>query len=317
MQVLLSLTHSSAVRCLTFSSDSQLLACGCEDGTISVWDVETGTAKFKCVGHSAAVLCVAFASDAHSIIASGSADKTLRTWEANSGQSKNVVGHHSAAGCKCPPPSATQKSKCKPLPGCQAGGHAGAVSSLVFASDGTRIISGSHDRSLRVWHAATLAEERTLVPPQPGQGELEKPVTSISLSPRSSHVLAGLVGGGTKLIDMQTGNTEVQLRGHKHTVTVVAFAGSVAATCSDDGTLRLWDSKTGKLNATFRGHRRRVTCIAVSPDGKRILSGSSDSDILVWDAAWAMEGTRKSEPLDAAEKLLLRVGGGESQKILR
>ena len=42
---------------------------------------------------------------------------------------------------------------------------------------------------------------------------------------------------------------------------------------------------TGQLLNTLEGHSANVTSVAFSPDGNRIVSGSYDSTVRVWDAA--------------------------------
>ena len=43
--------------------------------------------------------------------------------------------------------------------------------------------------------------------------------------------------------------------------------------------------RQGQRNSSpSRGHSDRVTCVAFSPDGKRIVSGSQDETVKVWDA---------------------------------
>ena len=45
----------------------------------------------------------------------------------------------------------------------------------------------------------------------------------------------------------------------------------------------MWDLEAGKETLTLRGHAGEVTSLALSSDGKRLFSGSSDNTIKVWD----------------------------------
>ncbi|MEO1527598.1 MAG: WD40 repeat domain-containing protein, partial [Planctomycetota bacterium] len=46
---------------------------------------------------------------------------------------------------------------------------------------------------------------------------------------------------------------------------------------------KLWDSETGQELASLSGHSAWVHAVAFSPDGRRIVSGSRDNTLLVWD----------------------------------
>jgi WD40 repeat protein len=53
--------------------------------------------------------------------------------------------------------------------------------------------------------------------------------------------------------------------------------------------LTIWNAATGTERATLVGHRDWVGTCAISPDGRRIVSGSHDGDLKVWDADTASE----------------------------
>ena len=44
-----------------------------------------------------------------------------------------------------------------------------------------------------------------------------------------------------------------------------------------------WDAQTGQETLTLKGHSGSVWNVSFSPDGKRIVSGSSDKMVKVWD----------------------------------
>ena len=48
-------------------------------------------------------------------------------------------------------------------------------------------------------------------------------------------------------------------------------------------TLKLWDLATGRTLRVLKGHRGPVACFAVSADGRRLLSGSTNGDMGLWE----------------------------------
>ena len=53
----------------------------------------------------------------------------------------------------------------------------------------------------------------------------------------------------------------------------------------DDGVARVWDEVSGKVVLTLAGHRFGVTAAQWSPDGTRIITGSEDATVRLWDAS--------------------------------
>jgi len=50
-----------------------------------------------------------------------------------------------------------------------------------------------------------------------------------------------------------------------------------------DGTMEVWDFGSGKLLHTVHGHTGGVRGLCISPGGSRIVSGSEDKTIKIWN----------------------------------
>jgi WD40 repeat protein len=111
-----------------FSSDGQRLATGGEETTVKIWDVQTGRELHTLRGHSGEVYTLAFSPDAESRwVASAGEDSSIKIWESHAG--KLVRSFR---------------------------GHTGLVSSLAFSPDGRRLVSGSRDKTVKVWDVTQL-----------------------------------------------------------------------------------------------------------------------------------------------------------------
>src|SRR6516164_8794258 len=72
--------HADAVWAVAFSPDSRQAISGSYDGTVGLWEVESGKAIGLLKGHTAGILSVAYSTDGH-VAVSGGADRTIRVWD--------------------------------------------------------------------------------------------------------------------------------------------------------------------------------------------------------------------------------------------
>jgi hypothetical protein len=107
---------------------------------------------------------------------------------------------------------------------------------VAFSPDGRLALTGSWDKTARLWDVASGRQVRRLA----GHAA---PVLSVALSPDGRLALTGSDDGTARLWDVASGREVRQLAGHTGGVNSVAFSpdGRLALTGSRDKTARVWD----------------------------------------------------------------------------
>jgi len=178
------------------------------------------------------------------------------------------------------------------------------------------VLTGSFDKTLKLWDRATGKKIRTLDGPQ-GHQQLVlcaafspdgrkfasggsdntakiwdtpildplQPIThfgSVTIFPSSF--------GKTLLLERAGAETPAKNLPHPNLVDAVAFnpGGTQLATGGHDGMVRIWDVAKGQQIREIKAHATPavspVYCLAWTPDGKQLLSGSLDRTMKLWDA---------------------------------
>jgi WD40 repeat protein len=151
------------------------------------------------------------------------------------------------------------------------------------------IVSGSYDRTVKLWQAASGKHLTTLKGPQAIHG--------VALSP-DGRVIAAATGnrnasddertptlpGIVMLWDVATRMERANLPEHGSSAWTVAFSpdGKILASGGQGGSVKLWDAETRKEWAILRGHQGYVYSLAFSPDGKTLASSGQDSTVRLW-----------------------------------
>ena len=75
------------------------------------------------------------------------------------------------------------------------------------------------------------------------------------------------------------------LTGHSDSVSGIAYDsdGSLLASASDDGTIRLWDPANGREVRALKAHQGAVTAVAFGADGSLLASGGDDGTVRLWN----------------------------------
>ncbi|MBR6863354.1 MAG: hypothetical protein IKM75_00695 [Bacteroidales bacterium] len=157
-------------------------------------------------------------------------------------------------------------------------GHTHKINVLVTSPDGKRCVSGSSDRTLRVWDIESGQCLRTL------EGH-KSCVLSVSLSPDGKHFVSGSGDKTLRIWDIETGKCLRVLKGHNEGIFTVSLTsdGKRCISGSGDKTLRVWDTESGQCLRTLEGHKNSITTLSITPDGKHCISGSKDCTLRVWN----------------------------------
>ncbi len=208
---------------------------------------------------------VAFSPDGRRLL-SGGADGCARLWDA---KTHKEVRHFTGS------------------PDEELSGHAVG---LAFSPDGKRALFAVRD-TLRLWEVDTGRELRRF------QAVRHYGCCKPAFSPDGRRALTCSSNGDVQYWDLEGGKELRRFRAHANRTADVAFLpdGRRALTCGWDGCLRLWDLETGKALRRYAVRPHYTVCaVAVSPDGRRALSGSVDpgersGDVRLWDVESGQE----------------------------
>eukprot|EP00656_Telonema_subtile_P015744 TRINITY_DN18284_c0_g1_i2.p1 TRINITY_DN18284_c0_g1~~TRINITY_DN18284_c0_g1_i2.p1 ORF type:complete len:383 (-),score=66.67 TRINITY_DN18284_c0_g1_i2:80-1228(-) len=290
-----------------------LVAASGEDGTVKVWDYESGQFEKSLRGHTNAVQAIAF-DPAGNMLASCSADLSIKLWDFTSYDNLKTLN-----------------------------GHEHNVSGVCFIGPGHYLASCSRDQTIKIWETSTGFCKTTLT------GH-EDWVRRVIASPDGKFLASCSNDQTIRLWNVDSGTCTAVLRGHSHVVETIAFApeaahaliGSQAGAAAEgeptengvesslgflvsgsrDKSVKLWDLTTQQCIHTLNGHDNWVRSAVFHPSGKHLLSSSDDKSIKVWslENMRCVKTIAEAHPhfvscVDFNQRFPMMVSGGVDQKV--
>jgi len=330
------IVHPAGVRWAGFSNDGGKLITLLSDVTGRVWDVRTGAALPTRLKHESAVMAAEFSRDGKEVMTmtqKAMGETAMRIWTAATGKLRlNPKTYESTEGLpEFSPDGArlvTRSQKSAQVWDVNSGRQLGAplahdsfVMSAHFNSDGTRVVTASHDTTAKIWnaetgqligkplqheyklmfalfspdgrHIATSAEDKRIRIWDAASGavtaewEYVTYINSGEFSPDGRRLVTWTLDDVTARIwDVERGEAVGLPLRHTSEVKSAQFSpdGTKILTASDDHTARLWDASTGKPLSDPLQHPAEVTSARFSHDGRQIVTVCTDKAIRIWDA---------------------------------
>ena len=157
-------------------------------------------------------------------------------------------------------------------------GHSSIVRTVAITSDSKFIISGSCDKSIRMWSLFDRKQEATLL----GHTDF---VLSVGVSSDNKFVVSGSADKTIRLWNLFDKQQEIVLKHHTEAVrsVVISFDNKYIISGSDDKTVQIWNIFEGVSEAVLHGHSSSVYCVRTTSDDQFIISSSFDCSIRIWD----------------------------------
>jgi WD40 repeat protein len=200
-------------------------------------------------------------------------------------------------------------------------GHSSYISCIVVNSNGDKLISGSWDKTIKIWDinlgecinkltghdnfiSALLMDEiseklvsgswdKTIKVWDTKTGKCLKTlrehtdnISSLLLYKDGKKIISGSWDKTIKVWDIKTGECLKTLKGHSDKISSLSMSdkrNNIIISGSWDKTIKIWDIETGKCIETLTGHEDEVSCVVINNAGNIVISSSGDKNIKIWN----------------------------------
>ncbi|XP_036622653.1 autophagy-related protein 16-1 isoform X6 [Trichosurus vulpecula] len=241
--------HDGEVNAVQFSPGSRLLATGGMDRRVRLWEVfgDKCEAKGSLSGSNAGITSIEFDS-AGSYLLAASNDFASRIWTVDDNRLRHTLT-----------------------------GHSGKVLSAKFLLDNARIVSGSHDRTLKLWDLRSKVCIKTVF-----AGSSCNDIVCTEQC-----VMSGHFDKKIRFWDIRSESIvrELELLG-KITALDLNPERTDLLSCSRDDLLKIIDLRVNAVKQTFSAPGFKCgsdwTRVVFSPDGSYVAAGSAEGSLYIW-----------------------------------
>ena len=254
--------HAKGVSGIAVSPDGRTALSASWDHMVKIWDLASAKEVRTLTGHTKEVDAVAFLADGKRAV-SAAGDATVRLWDLSSGRGEQAFIIRPARSAVAVAVSRDGRVAFS--------GYSGFSSS---SWDRTGIVAS--------WGISDMADVGCFRVPAH-----QSATVALSSDSRTA-LMNGIEDGTLSLVDLATGKNLCSLRGPAGWAGRIVFLpdGRTAVSSHNDRarSISVWDVAAGKPVRTFpSGHDGPITCLAACPDGRTIISASSDRTLKTWD----------------------------------